>query len=160
MVSLQSGELLLKSAPVVSQGTGGVRPGTLSLTNFALVFEGPGGPPPGEGWGPPADPSGPLSSERRIGLWRCRGASVVNGPGGPGLQVDLLARTLFFHTQDLAGWAAAITEARAHAPPPPPDVQARRALKRGEPPPQPRCSYCGKLSPAGSTKCTSCGAPF
>jgi hypothetical protein len=158
MVLLQSGETPIRSGPVVVQTQAGPRPGTLTLTNVALVFEAAGAPPPpGEGWGPPG---GPGANEYRIGLWRVRQALGAKGPAGPVLQVNLLARVLYLRIDDIPGWAASVSEAQAHAPPPPPDVQARRALKKGGPAPPTRCSYCGRLSPAGSIKCVSCGAPF
>jgi|HubBroStandDraft_1064217.scaffolds.fasta_scaffold59318_3 hypothetical protein len=158
MVLLQSGEAPIRSGPVVVQTQGGPRPGTLTVTNFALVFESSGAPPPqGEGWGPAG---GPSSNEYRIGLWRVRQALGAKGPGGAVLQVNLLSRVLYLQVDDIPGWAAAVTEARAHAPPAPPEVAARKAMKQGGPPPPVRCGYCTRLSPAGSTKCTSCGAPF
>lgn len=109
-----------------------------------------------------ARPGTPLvPGELRIGLWRCRQASVVHGPRGPVLEVELLARRLFFRTEDNEGWARAINQARASAPPPPPGAlvpgRVPGAFGRGA---MPRCEYCGHLSAATATKCESCGAPF
>jgi hypothetical protein len=158
MVLLQSGETPIRSGAAVVQTQAGPRQGMLTLTNQAIVFEVNGAPPPpGDGWGPGG---GPGSNEHRIGLWRVRQALGAKGPNGPVLQVNLLARVLYIQVDDIPGWAAALTEAQMHAPPPPPEVAARRAMKKGGPAPPTRCSYCGRLSPAGSTKCTSCGAPF
>ncbi|HXQ48821.1 MAG TPA: hypothetical protein VN842_03465 [Thermoplasmata archaeon] len=158
MVLFQSGETPIRSGAAVVLTQAGPRPGTLTLTNVAIVFETTGAPPPpGEGWG---SPGGAGANEYRIGLWRVRQALGVKGPNGPVLQVNLLARVLSFQVDDIPGWAAVLTEARAHAPPPPADVQARRAMKKGGPAPPTRCAFCSQLSPAGSTKCASCGAPF
>jgi hypothetical protein len=158
MVFLQSGETPLRSGPAVVMTQAGPRPGTLTVTNFAIVFETSGAPPPnGEGWGPGGGPAG---NEYRIGLWRVRQALGAKGPSGPVLQVNLLARVLYFQIDDIAGWAAVLTQAQAHAPPRPPEDAAKRAQRKGLPPPPVRCQYCGQLSPPGSTKCQSCGAPF
>lgn len=158
MVLLRSGETPIVSGRAIVHTQAGPRAGTLTLTNLAIVFETPGAPPPpGDGWGPPG---GPSTNEYRIGLWRVRQALGAKGPNGLILQVNLLARVLYIQVDDIPGWAAALTEALAHAPPPPPEVQARRAQRKGMPAPPTRCSYCGQLSPAGSTKCASCGAPF
>jgi len=158
MVLLQSGETPIRSGAVVVQTQAGPRQGTLTLTNVALVFEVNGAPPPpGDGWGPAG---GPSANEHRIGLWRVRQAMGAKGPNGPVLQVNLLARVLLIQVDDIPGWAAAVTEAQAHAPPPPPEVAARHAMKKGGPAPPMRCNYCGRLTPAGATKCSSCGAPF
>ncbi|MGA8275300.1 MAG: hypothetical protein WB789_01525 [Thermoplasmata archaeon] len=158
MVLLQSGETPIRSGASVVLTQGGPRPGTLTVTNVAIVFEASGAPPPqGEGWGLPG---GPSANEYRIGLWRFRQALGAKGPNGPVLQVNLLSRVLYIQVDDISGWVATLSEAKAHAPPPPPDVQARRALKKGGPAPPTRCSYCTRLSPAGSIKCVSCGAPF
>jgi hypothetical protein len=157
MVAFQSGEAPIRSGKVVVQTGAGPCPGMLTVTNQALVFEPDGTPPPaGEGWGAPTNPDGTVSREHRIGLWRVRDARA----NGPTLQVDLLARVLVFRTDDIPGWVAAITEARVHAPPRPPEAEARRAQRKGLPPPSLRCTYCGNLSPPGSVKCVSCGAPF
>jgi hypothetical protein len=158
MVLFQSGETPIRSGPAVVLTQAGPRPGTLTLTNVAIVFETAGAPPPpGEGWGSPGGPGG---NEYRIGLWRVRQSLGAKGPHGPVLQVNLLARVLSFQVDDIPGWAAVLTEAQTHAPPPPAEVQARRAMKKGGPAPPTRCSFCSRLSPAGSTKCASCGAPF
>jgi hypothetical protein len=129
---------------------------------MGLVFEVNGAPPPqGDGWG---QPTAGTTNEYRIGIWRVKGAEVTKGPNGPALQVNLLKRVLFIQTDDLPAWASAVGQAQANAGPIPPEVLARReankAAKTGAPPPPRRCSYCNALSPAGSTKCASCGAPF
>lgn len=174
MVQLQPGESIARSGPVrwiAAQGP--ERNGTLSVTNHALVFEGPmpwgapGGrgpmmrprPPMGRpggfgmrgGMGPGPMPPGVL----RIPLWRCRGAAVLPGSGGPLLRVDLLQRQLTFAVEAPDQWVAAIEQARAQAPPPPaalPGGPGRASL--------PRCEYCSLLSASGSTHCEHCGAPF
>jgi hypothetical protein len=161
MVLLQAGETPLRSGAVVVQTKTGPRQGTLTLTNMALVFEVAGAPPPpGDGWGPAGGPGG---NEYRIGIWRVRQALGAKGPNGPILQVNLLSRVLYFQVDDIGAWASVIGEAQAHAPPPPQEVLDRRAMKKagaGAPPPPRRCGYCGRLSPATSTKCDTCGAPF
>jgi hypothetical protein len=158
MVLLQSGETPIRSGAAVVQTQGGPRPGILTVTNQAIVFEVTGAPPPpGEGWGPPG---GPASNEFRIGLYRVRQAVGAKGPSGPVLQVNLISRVLNIQVDDIPGWSTALTEARAHAPPPSPEALARRAMRKGGPAPPARCGYCSQLSPAGSTKCVSCGAPF
>ena len=162
MVLLQSGETPMRSGPVVVQTQAGPRQGTLTVTNMALVFEANGAPPPpGDGWGPGG---GPGANEYRIGLWRVRQALGAKGPNGPVLQVNLLKRVLYLQVDDINAWAKAVNDAQAHAPPPPPEVAERRAMKQaakmGAPALPRRCSYCGRLSPAASTKCDSCGAPF
>jgi hypothetical protein len=164
MVDLQPGETVLRSAAVVWVGGPGPRPGTLTLTNHAVIFEGPVpvGPPGGAAPGPPTLEEG----IRRIPLWRCRAARVSPGPAGPRLELDLLQRSIFFRMPDAPAWAAAINQAKAAAPPPPPGalaggggaspaaaVAARRAA-------MPKCAYCGNLSPPMATHCKSCGAPF
>lgn|GEM_PF-530708 len=147
------------------------RPGTLTLTTEAITFDGPGGrgPPPMRpmfrgprpmrpGFGPRGGPGGMGGGSLRIPLWRCRGATAVNGPQGPALQLELLSRRVVFGTPEAAAWAAAINEARARAPPPPPGVMAGPGgAGRGA---MPRCEYCGQLSQPSATKCESCGAPF
>jgi len=162
MVTLESGESVVRTGPVVWVGPPGPRPGTLSLTDRAIVFVGPIARPmpPGSRWqpggGPPAVPG-----ELRIALWRCRNASEVRGPRGPVLEVQLLARRVFFRTEDVPGWVQAINRARASAPPHPPGALGGGAGRAaGRQAPMPRCDYCGHLSAAGSTKCESCGAPF
>ncbi len=158
MVLLQSGEAPFRSGAAVVQTGAGPRPGTLTVTNQAIVFESSGAPPPqGEGWG---KGGGPAGNEYRIGLYRVRQALGAKGPGGPVLQVNLISRVLYIQVDDIPGWAAVVSEAQSHAPPPPPDVEARKAMKKGGPAPPLRCGYCTQLSPAGSTKCTSCGASF
>jgi hypothetical protein len=158
MVLLQSGETPLKSGHAVVQSQMGPRPGVFTVTNMALVLETTGAPPPpSDGWG---QPTAGTANEYRIGLWRVRGAQAVAGPGGQVLQINLMKRVLMIQTDDLAGWVAAVTQAQANAPARPPEVEERRALKKGGVAPPRRCSYCTQLSPAGSIKCVSCGASF
>jgi hypothetical protein len=164
VVDLQPGESVLHSSAVVWVGGPGPRPGTLTLTNRAILFEGPvpAGPPGGAGAGPPAMEEG----LRRIPLWRCRDAKVAAGPAGPRLELDLLQRSIFFRTPEAAAWAAAINQAKASAPPPPPGaggggmaagpgagIAARRAA-------MPKCSYCDSINGPMATRCKSCGAPL
>lgn len=178
---LESGESQILTAAVTWIGPPAPRQGTLTLTNQALIFEGPvpagggggggmgrpmmrpgfrgpmgGMGPRGFGGGPPPMVPGTL----RIPLWRCRGASVVPAPQGGGnlLQVQLLSRVIAFNLPQPEAWAAAVVQARASAPPPPPGAMG----PGGGPGPaaMPRCDYCGRLSPAGSPKCANCGAPF
>ena len=53
MVALESGEAVLKTGPARWVGREGERPGVLTLTNHALIFEGPVPQfPPGGGMGP------------------------------------------------------------------------------------------------------------
>lgn len=162
MVTLESGESVVHSGPVVWVGPSGPRQGTLSLTHRALIFEGPIPRPmrPGRGWRPGAMAA---PGELRIALWRCRGASSESGPRGQVLAVELLRRRLYFRAEDVAGWVRAINEARAHAPPAPPgalEAAAGGVVGASGRARMPRCEYCGHLSPASSTKCESCGAPF
>ncbi len=164
MVELQPGETVIRSAQVVWVGGPGPRPGTLTLTNRAVIFEGPVpvGPPGAPGAGPPTLEEG----IRRIPLWRCRAARVSPGPAGLRLELDLLQRSIFFRTPDPQGWAAAVNQAKATAPPPPPGagagptgpptgavIAARRAA-------MPKCAYCGNLNAPMATHCKSCGAPL
>lgn len=172
MVALENGESVIKSGPVRWVGPEGERPGVLTLTNHALIFEGPiAPPPPGGGGGPP----GPMlrrawAAQRRTGppvlhpgvlripLWRCRGAAAIPGPSGSDLGLQLLQRSLLLRTAEADAWAHAVRQARATAPPPPPG-----AMGRGGPgalPPNRHCDYCGRLSPPASLKCVNCGAPF
>lgn len=173
MANLLPGENLLRTAAVVWVPLQGPpRNGTLTLTNQALLFEGPlpwggGGPRRPMMMGPRRPMMRPGMGPRpamapgllRIPLWRCRSASAANGPDGPGLTVVLLQRQLFFRVSDAEAFAAAITQARALAPPAPPGAlagppggAARAAM--------PRCEYCGQLSAATATTCEHCGAPF
>lgn len=181
MAQLFPGETSIRSGPVTLVGPMGPRSGTLTLTNQAMVFEGPGLGPVGPmrpgmgprfggrpgfggragfGGGPGYGPRGPGGGAGvlRIPLWRCRTAAAANGPQGAGVQLTLLSRELFVQTDDAPGWAAAINQARANAPPPPPGAMGpgggpgRAAM--------PRCEYCGQLSQTTATHCESCGAPF
>ncbi|MCI4356455.1 MAG: hypothetical protein L3K18_04845 [Thermoplasmata archaeon] len=165
MVELIQGETVLRTGSVGWAGRPGVGPGTLTLTNRAIIYEGPAPVgPPAAGGGPPQFAPG----VRRIALWRCRLARSSPGPqGGPRLELDLLQRSLFFRTPEAQAWADAINNARASAPPPPPgmsagagpgagsgaDIAARRAA-------MPRCDYCGGLNAPMATKCKNCGAPL
>jgi hypothetical protein len=160
MPTLEPGETVLRTGPVVwVGGPQGPRRGVLSVTNHALLFEASGPPlsPPtlagATGSGPPR--------EVRIGLWRCRRATVSSGPRGPVVEVELLARRVFFRVEEPAIWIETINRARATAPPPPPGAigpgggrpgAARAAM--------PRCDYCGRLSAGTAIRCESCGAPF
>jgi hypothetical protein len=158
MVLLQSGETPLKSGNAVVLSGMGPRPGVFTVTNMALVLETSGAPPPpGDGWGPPTTGT---TNEYRIGLWRVRQAQSVAGPSGPVLQINLMKRVLMIQTDDLPGWVRVVTEAQAHGPPRPPEVEERRAMKKGGVAPPRRCTYCTQLSPPGSIKCVSCGASF
>jgi len=163
MVTLEPGESVVKTGPVRWVGREGERPGVLTLTNHALIFEGPipqftpgggMGPGPMRRWaraGPPPLAPGTL----RIPLWRCRGAAAIPGPSGSELGVQLLRRSFLLRTNEAEAWAAAIRTARASAPPPPPGMMGVGG--RAAPV---HCDYCGRSSPPGSTRCTSCGAPF
>jgi hypothetical protein len=160
MVTLEPGESVLRSGSVVWVGPPGPRPGTLTLTNHALVFEGPIPRPMRPGAAMRAQLP-PVPGELRIALWRCRGAANVNSPQGPVLEVELLHRSLFFRIEAIDAWVQEIGRARAGAPPPPPwalkpegapTVRGRTAM--------PRCDYCGHLNAPTATKCESCGAPF
>ena len=95
----------------------------------------------------------------RIAYWRCRDVKVRPGPEGNLLELDLLQRSPVFKVEEPDAWAAVIRQARASAPPPPPGAMGGGPMGPGRGP-MPRCDYCGNLSPAGSPKCTSCGAPF
>jgi hypothetical protein len=183
VTQLEAGEAQILSAPVTWIGPPFPRQGTLTLTNHALLFEGPipaggggggggggmgrpmmrpgfrgpmGMGPRGGGGGPPPMQPGTL----RIPLWRCRGATVVPNPQGGGnlLQVQLLSRVIAFTLPQPEAWAAAVVQARASAPPAPPGGMGPGGGPGGRP--MPRCDYCGRLSPAGSPKCENCGAPF
>jgi len=170
MVNLQPGESVIKSGPVRWVGREGERPGILTLTNRALVFEGPVPQvPPGAGAGPGpmrrrawaarpmAGPPVLAPGVLRIPLWRCRGAAAVPGPTGSDLGVQLLQRSLVLRTTEADAWASAIRQARASAPPPPPGMMG--VAGRGAPA-NLHCDYCGRASPPGSLKCVNCGAPF
>ena len=162
MVALQPGETVVRTGAVTWVGPPGPRPGHLTVTNHAILFEGPiarRAPPAGPGMppGPPVVAPGEL----RIPLWRCRNAAVEQRPAGPILGVDLLHRRIFFRCDDAPGWAAAINEARSHAPPPPPGALERaNAPGAGPGRPPKHCEYCGHQSPPSAAKCESCGAPF
>lgn len=169
MVALEAGESVIKTGPVRWVGREGERPGVLTLTNHALIFEGPipqwppgGGMAPGpmrrRAWaaqrtGPPALAPGTL----RIPLWRCRGAAAIPGPAGSELGVQLLQRSFVLRTAEADAWAPAIRQARASAPPPPPGFGGLGRLGGAA---NLHCDYCGHSSPAGSTRCRACGAPF
>jgi len=163
MVVLEGGEAALRSGKVVffGQGTsGGSHPGTLTITNHALIFEGPI-PKPAHPERPPGQ-RGPFTVEPgvlRVPLWRCKNASLAPSGFGGNLDVELLQRHLFFQVDDVTAWAQTINSARVAAPPPPPGVTGRGGGP-GRGPAMPRCQYCGNLSPAGSPRCASCGAPF
>ena len=153
MVILEPGEVVRRSGAVVWVGPRGPRSGTLTLTNHALLFDSAASPVAGT--------TGPGAGEVRIPLWRCRGASLVRGPrGGAALEVELLARRLVFRTDDIEGWAGAIREARATAPPAPPGAAAGVGGPGGARGALRRCDYCGHLSPSAVPKCATCGAPF
>jgi len=169
MVQLEPEESVIKTGPVRWVGREGERPGVLTLTNHAVIFEGPipqmppggpGGPGPmrrrawaAQGGGSPNLVPGTL----RIQLWRFRGAAAIPGPNGTDLGVQLLRRSFLLRTPEADAWATAIRQARATAPPAPagfggpggPGAMANL-----------HCDYCGRSSPAGSIRCTSCGAPF
>jgi hypothetical protein len=170
MVSLEAGESVIKSGSVRWVGREGERPGNLTLTNHALIFEGPiPQPPPGGGAGPGpmrrrawaaqrmAGPPTLVPGTLRIALWRCRGAAAIPGPSGPDLGVQLLQRSIVLRMPEADVWAAAIRQARASAPPPPPGI-----MGLGGPgvPANLHCDYCGRASPPASLKCVNCGAPF
>ena len=162
MPNLLPGERVLRTGSVAWAGRPGIAPGTLTLTNRAMIYEGPvpAGPPEG-----PSVPGGQFEpGARRIPLWRCRAARSSPGPaGGPRLELDLLQHSIFFRTNEPDAWAHAINEARASAPPPPPGgagggggapgIAARRAAMS-------KCAYCGNLNAPMATKCASCGAPL
>lgn len=166
MVTLEDGESVIKTGPVRWVGREGERPGVLTLTNHALIFEGPVPQfPPGAGAGPGPMRRGAWAAPRRgppalvpgtlrIPLWRFRGAAAIPGPSGSDLGIQLLQRSFVLRTNEAEVWAPAIRQARASAPPPPPGVMG------GGRRPNLHCDYCGRLSPPGSTKCTTCGAPF
>jgi len=167
MVALEAGEVVIKTGPVRWAGREGERPGVLTLTNHALIFEGPvpqfgrgggrgAGPMRGRAWaasgaGPPPLAPGTL----RIPLWRCRGAAAIPGPSGSDLGIQLLRRSFLLRSSEADAWAPAIRQARASAPPPPPGM-----LGTGGAGTPLHCEYCGRPSPAGSTRCSSCGAPL
>lgn len=164
MVALEAGESVTKTGPVRWVGREGERPGVLTLTNHALVFEGPvpqlspggsmgGGPMRRRAWGAGPPPLAP--GTLRIPLWRCRGAAAIPGPSGSDLGVQLLRRSFLLRTHEADAWATAIRQARASAPPPPPGM-----LGSAGPAASLHCDYCGRASPPGSPKCTTCGAPF
>ncbi len=170
MVALGPGESIVKSGPVRWVGREGERPGILTLTNHAIIFEGPiPQQPPGAGMAPGpmrrrawAGPSmgGPpvlVPGVLRIPLWRCRGAASIPGPSGSDLGLQLLQRSILFRTNEADAWAPAIRQARASAPPPPPGMMG---IGGGPGPTNLHCDYCGRLSPPRSLKCVSCGAPF
>lgn len=161
MVNLENGETILRTGRVAWAAQGGARPGTLTVTNHALIFEGPI-PRPTHPERPPGQ-RGPFTTvpgELRIGLWRCRNASTAPSGFGGNLDVELLQRHLFFQVDDVGAWAQTINAARAAAPPRPPNAGGGGPGPAGRGPPMPRCDYCGNLSPSGSTHCQSCGAPF
>lgn len=171
MVTLEAGESVIKTGPVRWVGREGERPGMLTLTNRALVFEGPVPQfPPGAGagqgpmrrrlWAGPASQGPPTLAEGtlRIPLWRCRGAAVLPGRSGSDLGIQLLRRGFVLRTNEAEAWAPAIRKARESAPPPPPGAIGVRGPGRGATPVH--CDYCGRTSPAGSLKCATCGAPF
>ncbi len=160
MTALEPGETILRTGTVGWIGGEGTRSGTLSLTNRALIFEGPvpqGAPGPGRRGSPPTFAPGVM----RIGLWRCRNASVTTWQQSTVLDLELLQRHIYFQVDDPNAWSAEVNRARVTAPPPPPRVAERAGLNvaaRG--PAMTRCPFCGNASPAGSTRCASCGAPF
>jgi len=168
MVTLEAGETVIKSGPVRWVGREGERSGVLTLTNHALLFEGPiPQPPPEAGPGPMgrrawvarrAGPPTLVPGTLRIPLWRCRGAASIPGPSENDLGVQLLRRSFLLRTTDADAWAPAIREARAHAPPPPPGMMIPGVAGGASAPVH--CDYCGRTSPAGSDRCQSCGAPF
>jgi hypothetical protein len=165
MADLQPGETALHSGSVVWVGGPVPRPGTLTLTNRALIFDGPipAAPPGGLPPGPSSEPVAFEDGERRIPLWRCRGAKVSPGPAGLRLEVDLLQRTIFFRTSEPEAWAAAINQARLTAPPLPPGANVPGAgvagfAARGAA--MPRCAYCHNLNAPMATHCKNCGAPL
>jgi len=175
MVNYEQGEAIIKTGPVRWVGHEGERPGVLTLTNRAVIFEGPVPQPPPGGWGAQRPGAGPMGRRPggpptppppivlapgalRIPLWRFRGANAVPGPQGPDLSLVLLQRTRLFRTNEAEAWAHAIRQARTSAPPAPPGVLEKAG--GGMAPAKLHCEYCGKASPAGSQKCESCGAPF
>lgn len=167
MVTLEEGETVIKTGPVRWVGREGERAGVLTLTNHALIFEGPVPQfPPGAGMGPmrrrawAAQRAGPpvlVPGTLRIPLWRCRGAASIPGRSGSDLGVQLLRRSFLLRTTEADGWAPLIRQARASAPPPPPGMMA--AGGRGNASPL-HCDYCGRSNPVGSARCASCGAPL
>jgi len=171
MVELHPGEAVVKTGPVRWVGREGERPGTLTLTNRALIFEGPipqrppegpmgAGSAAGRGGGGVQRPAGPptlIPGTLRIPLWRCRGAAAIPGPSGSDLGIQLLQRSLLLRTNEADAWAPAIRQARASAPPPPPGVMGMKGAPGAADPP---CEHCGKPNPAGSAFCGSCGAPL
>ena len=94
-------------------------------------------------------------------------AKVSVGPAGPRLELDLLQRSIYFHTPEAAAWAAGINQARASAPPPPPGMGAGGGPPPGSPAAiaarraaMPKCAYCGNINGPMATHCKSCGAPL
>ena len=167
MPTLEQGETVIKTGPVRWVGRDGERAGMLTLTNHAMIFEGPIPQMPPGGMGPPgrrawmARRAGPpvlVPGTLRIPLWRCRGAAAIPGPSGADLGVQLLRRSFLLRTTEAEAWAVAIRQARASAPPPPPGVMMPGAGAIGAAPLH--CDYCDRTSPAGSDRCHSCGAPF
>ena len=169
MVALETGESVIKTGPVRWVGREGERPGVLTLTNHALVFEGPvpqfppsgameSGPMRRRAWAAQRMGGAPILAPGtlRIPLWRCRGAAAIPGPSGSDLGIQLLRRSILLRTGEAEVWAPAIRQARATAPPPPPGMD----LGRGPEGRDLHCDYCGRRSPPGSTKCETCGAPF
>jgi hypothetical protein len=171
MVSLEAGETVIKTGPVRWVGREGERAGVLTLTNHAIVFEGPIPQAPAPGSGTGAAPmrrrawaaqrsAGPLTLVQgtlRIPLWRCRGAAAIPGPSGSDLGIQLLQRSLLLRTPEADAWAPAIRQARASAPPAPPGAIGAGRFGARE---NRHCDFCGRLSPPASLKCVNCGAPF
>ncbi|MGA8303599.1 MAG: hypothetical protein WA547_02475 [Thermoplasmata archaeon] len=77
MPTLKPGETVVRAGAVTWVGPPGPRPGQLTVTNRAMIFEGPIArrPPPATTGAPPGPPV-VEPGELRIPLWRCRNAAV------------------------------------------------------------------------------------
>ncbi len=152
----------------VETGPGGTtHEGTLHLTNSRLVFEAKVG-------------KGHLGGSVPVTLMNVHLSSVTNVlfqkpmMGRPLLQIETTKGAFSFRTKNAQTWSDQIASARSRAPPPPPPKPTRSPLHPPSGSSQPiviqlqqdkappsvllHCTHCGTLRPAGTSRCTSCGA--
>jgi hypothetical protein len=138
--------------------------GMLYVTNSRIIFEAVQYEGPGIGYAP--------RTVMDLGLNQVTNVRAFPGAKGEGLlRVEAGPNYICtFGTQNALNWARAISETRSTLvstppPPPPPTGGAPTTplvVQVQQQPAQPsvflHCRHCGSLSPAGSSRCASCGA--
>jgi len=151
---LNPGERVIAAEPVTSSILPGIPfsdPGNLYLTNHRVVFE--------------AVPPGHLPrTALNVSL-----EQITNVVWGAGPKRTIVLRIEYgmgwactLTTQNAARFGEAILAARASGivppPPPPPPPLIGMHQESAKPAVYLHCKHCGTLSPAGASRCSSCGA--